>query len=155
MSDIFIETNYYKKKNYYYTQFVIYGRPDPNGYTYELVSEINQELPVPPVKYVQDKEQKYVVYNDEEYVANKGDEGYIVDIYRVTKDGYDMVGDGQTDIERGIRREQIFARVIRVKRKGKEMTERDFWWRFFASAWLILLPLRPLLVHLWGFGKKK
>ena len=85
-SDIFIETNYYKKKNYYYTQFVIYGRPDPNGYTYELVSEINQELPVPPVKYVQDKEQKYVVYNDEEYVANKGEEGYIVDVYRVTKD---------------------------------------------------------------------
>ena len=76
-------------------------------------------------------------------------------IYRVTKDGYDMVGDGQTDIERGIRREQIFARVTRVKRKGKEMTERDFWWRFFASAWLILLPLRPLLVRLWGFGKKK
>lgn len=85
-SDIFIETKYYKKKNYYYTQFVIYGRPDPNGYTYELISEINQELPIPPVKYVQDKEQKYVVYDDEEYVASKGDEGYVVDVYRVTKD---------------------------------------------------------------------
>ena len=76
-------------------------------------------------------------------------------ICRVTKDGYDMVGDGQTNIERGIRREQIFARVTRVKRKGREMTEGDFWWRFFASAWLTLRPLRPLLVRLWGFGKKK
>ena len=35
---------------------------------------------------MQDKEQKYVVYDDEEYVANKGDEGYVVDVYRVTKD---------------------------------------------------------------------
>jgi len=85
-SDIFIETTYYKKKNYYYTQFVIYGKPDPNGYSYELVSEVAQELPIPPVKIVQDKEQKYVVYNDEQYVASKGDEGYVVDVYRVTKD---------------------------------------------------------------------
>ena len=85
-SDIFIETKYYKKKNYYYTQFVIYGRPDPNGYTYELVSEVAQELPIPAVKYVKDKEQKYVVYDDEEYVASEGDEGYVVDVYRVTKD---------------------------------------------------------------------
>ena len=86
MSDIFIETKYYKKKNYYYTQFVIYGRPDPNGYTYELISEVAQELPIPEVKYVPDKEQKYVVYDDEQYIANKGDEGYVVDVYRVTKD---------------------------------------------------------------------
>lgn len=85
-SDIYIETNYYKKKNYYYTQFVIYGRPDPNGYTYELTSEVAQEIPVPDVKYVQDKEQKYVVYNDEEYVASKGEKGYVVDVYRVAKD---------------------------------------------------------------------
>lgn len=89
-SDIFIETNYYKKKNYYYTQFVIYGRPDPNGYTYELVSEVAEELPIPAVKYVQDKEQKYVVYNDEEYVASEGDEGYVVDVYRVTKDAHGL-----------------------------------------------------------------
>ena len=85
-SDIFIETKYYKKKNYYYTQFVIYGRPDPNGYSYELVSEVAQELPIPEVKIVRDKEQKYVIYDDEEYVASKGDEGYVVDVYRVTKD---------------------------------------------------------------------
>lgn len=85
-SDIFIETKYYKKKNYYYTQFSIYGRPDPDGYSYELVSEVVQELPIPAVKIVRDKEQKYVIYDDEEYVASKGDEGYVVDVYRVTKD---------------------------------------------------------------------
>lgn len=45
-----------------------------------------QEIPIPDVKYVQDKEQKYVVYNDEEYVASKGEKGYVVDVYRVTKD---------------------------------------------------------------------
>ena len=34
-------------------------------------------------------------------------------IYRVTKEGYDMVGDGQTQIEQGIRREQIFQRLVK------------------------------------------
>ncbi len=85
-SDIFIETKYYKKKNYYYTQFIIYGRPDPNGYSYELVSEVAQELPIPAVKIVRDKEQKYVVYDDEQYIASEGEEGYVVDVYRVTRD---------------------------------------------------------------------
>ena len=89
-SDIFIETKYYKKKNYYYTQFVIYGRPDPNGYTYELVSQVAQELPIPDVKIVQDKAQKYVVYTDEQYVASEGEEGYVVDVYRVTKDAHGL-----------------------------------------------------------------
>ena len=75
-------------------------------------------------------------------------------IYRVTKEGYDMVGDGQTQIEQGIRREQIFARITCVKRKGRMLTDKNFWWRFFASVWLTLLPLRPRLVQLYGLCKR-
>ena len=75
-------------------------------------------------------------------------------IYRVTKEGYDMVGDGQTQIEQGIRREQIFARITCVKRKGRMLTDKNFWWRFFASVWLTLLPLRPRLVRLYGLCKR-
>ena len=66
-------------------------------------------------------------------------------ILRVRRDSYDIVGDAQTQIEPGIRREQIFARVTRVRRKGVIIGPGDFWWVFFARVWPLLLPLRPLV----------
>ena len=86
-ADIFIESKYYKKKNNYYaTQFTIYGRPDPNGYTYKLESEVRETLPVPEPTYRPDKDATYVIYDDETHQTNKGSEGYIVDVYLVTMD---------------------------------------------------------------------
>ncbi|WP_102410060.1 VanW family protein [Beduinella massiliensis] len=65
--------------------FRIYGRPDPNGYTYKLETEVAETLPIPEPEYREDKEQKYVVYVDEEpYVYKKGEEGYKVNAYLVT-----------------------------------------------------------------------
>ena len=84
--DIFIESEYYKKGAYYRCKFTIWGRPDPNGYSYKLVSEVVDTIPIPEVNIREDKEMKYVVYNDETYQASKGEEGYIVDVYRVTMD---------------------------------------------------------------------
>ena len=37
-------------------------------------------------------------------------------------ESYDLIGDGQTEIEHNVRREQIFARVTQVERKGKRGT---------------------------------
>lgn len=34
-------------------------------------------------------------------------------------ESYDLIGDGQTEIEHNVRREQIFAQVTQVERKGK------------------------------------
>ncbi|MBP3657241.1 MAG: VanW family protein [Clostridia bacterium] len=86
-ADIFIESKYYKKKNNYYaTQFTIYGRPDPNGHTYKLESEVKETLPVPEPTYKPDKDATYVVYDDETKQTNKGHEGYVVDVYLVTMD---------------------------------------------------------------------
>lgn len=86
-ADIFIETNYYQKKDkYYYCQFTIYGRPDPNGYTYKLESQVRETLPIPEPTYKPDKEAKYVVYDDEMHQTSKGSEGYVVDVYLVTMD---------------------------------------------------------------------
>ncbi len=48
---------------------------------------------------------------------------------------YDIVGDGQTEAEKGIRREQIFARITAVRRKGKVLDERSPLWQFFARVW--------------------
>ena len=86
-ADIYIDTEFYKGKNgYYRCQFNIWGRPDPNGYSYKLVSEVKEPIPIPEMTYQKDKEAQYVVYDDEEYLASEGQEGYIVDVYRVTLD---------------------------------------------------------------------
>ncbi len=58
---------------------------------------------------------------------------------------YDIVGDGQMEIETGVRRDQIFAVVIRAVRKGRTIAPGDFWWWFFRTIWLALLPMRPFL----------
>ena len=74
-------------------------------------------------------------------------------IYKRKKDDYYMVGDAQTQIEGPLRRDQIFARIIQVKRKGKIIRPGDFWWEFFEHVWIRIIPLRKViekLYSLWG-----
>ena len=75
-------------------------------------------------------------------------------ICRVTAEGFDIVGDGQSVIERGVRREQIFGLITRVRRKGKLLTEGNFWWEFFRCVWLRVVPLRKYLVRAYSLLKK-
>ena len=85
-ADIYISTEYYKKKGYWYTKFTIHGRPDPNGYSYKLDSQAVEEIPVPEPTYIPDKEAQYVVYDDETKQVSNGHKGYVVDVYLVTMD---------------------------------------------------------------------
>ena len=71
-------------------------------------------------------------------------------VCRVKDDGYYMVGDNQTEIEGPLKREQIFALITQVRRKGKMMGPGDFWWEFFAKVWLRLLPVRKPISHLYA-----
>ena len=74
-------------------------------------------------------------------------------IYKRKKDGYYMVGDAQTQIEGPLRRDQIFARIIKVKRKGRIIEPGNFWWEFFDHVWIRIIPLRKViekLYSLWG-----
>ena len=66
---------------------------------------------------------------------------------------YSLVGDGQSVIERGIRREQVLAIVTAVIRKGKLLKKGCFWWDFFEKVWLRLIPERRLAVRLYSFFK--
>ena len=86
-ADIFIESKYYNKGKTYYCQFTIYGRPDPNGHTYKLESQVRETLAIPEPTYKKDTDAQYVIYTDDEpYVYSKGEEGYVVDVYLVTMD---------------------------------------------------------------------
>ncbi len=71
-------------------------------------------------------------------------------IYRVRNGTYDLVGDGQLDIEPGIRPEQILAIVKTVRREGKLLRKGSFWWDFYEHTWLTLLPLRPGICRLYS-----
>ena len=90
-ADIYISAEYYKKKGYWYTKFTIHGRPDPNGHTYKLESEVVEELPVPEPTYIPDKNAEYVVYDDEMKQTSDGHEGHVVDVYLVTMDAKGLV----------------------------------------------------------------
>lgn len=68
-------------------------------------------------------------------------------ICSVCGDSYDIIGDGQTEIEHHVKREQIFAQVTKVERKGKLLAPGNFWWEFFARIWIRMIPLRPRLMH--------
>lgn len=65
-------------------------------------------------------------------------------IYRVEDTSYTLVGDAQTQLEPGIRRDQVLAIVTAVRRKGKLLRRGSFWWDFFETIWIRMVPLRPL-----------
>lgn len=60
---------------------------------------------------------------------------------------FDIAGDNQTVVEKGVREDQIFALITEVKRKGKALRPGDFWWEFFARVWPALLPVRRPMQH--------
>ena len=75
-------------------------------------------------------------------------------VWRVEKDGtLTIVGDAQTQLERGIRQDQIIAVVTAVIRKGQRMAPGSFWWEFFEKVWIRMVPLRGLVRWIHGlFG---
>ena len=75
-------------------------------------------------------------------------------ICRIKDGSYYIVGDAQTAIEGPVAREQIFALVTKVQRKGLMLAPGDLWWEFFARVWVRLIPLRPVLTRIYGLIRK-
>ena len=74
--------------------------------------------------------------------------------YNVKNEEYYLIGDAQTVIEGPIQREQIFAIIIKVKRKGKWIVPEDFQWKFFAHIWPNIIPLRRTIIKTYRFFKR-
>ena len=70
------------------------------------------------------------------------------------QENYWFVGDGQVFIEGPIRKDQIFGKVIAVKRKGKWVRPGSFLWEFFRHVWLWIIPLRPWICRIYGKLKR-
>ena len=71
-------------------------------------------------------------------------------ICRAEGDRFCLIGDAHRVIEQNIRRDQIFAVVCRVERKGKVLAPGSFWWEFFEKIWVRIIPLRGALARLYG-----
>lgn len=86
------------------------------------------------------------------------DNGQFV-LHRILKvnenDTYDIIGDNQNIAEEGVRRDQIFAYVFKVKRKGKILEPGSFWWDFFAGPWMNMIPARHTVSRFYGNVTKK
>ena len=52
-------------------------------------------------------------------------------------------------------REQIFARIVRVKRKGRILEPGDFWWEFFEHVWIRILPARRIITGLYAICTRR
>lgn len=71
-------------------------------------------------------------------------------ILKVKPEGFYIIGDAQTEIEGPVRRDQIFALITKVKRKDKWIEPGDFWWEFFARVWLRMIPVRRMVMSVYG-----
>lgn len=68
-------------------------------------------------------------------------------IWKVKPEGYLIVGDAQKAIEGPVKREQIFALITKVRRKGIWMAPGDFWWEFFEHVWIHMIPIRRIIIR--------
>jgi len=59
---------------------------------------------------------------------------------------YKMAGDAQTDIESGIRHDNIIAVVSGFYRNGKYISCENTLYKIYTQLWLICLPIRKYLV---------
>lgn len=71
-------------------------------------------------------------------------------IYRAEPESYTLVGDAQATLERGIRPDQVLARVSAVRRKDKLLGPGSFWWEFFQRVWIHLVPLRSRIMAIYS-----
>lgn len=71
-------------------------------------------------------------------------------IWKVKPEGYFIVGDAQTEIEGPVSRDQIFAIITKVQRKGTWIAPGDFWWEFFEHVWIHMVPLRRVIMRIYA-----
>ena len=84
-SDIYLVARVITSGNTKTCLFQVYGRPDPYGYTYELVHETVEVIPEPEVSPIPDRKAEYVIYTDQTKMTSKGHEGYIIRTYLITR----------------------------------------------------------------------
>ena len=109
-----------------------------HGRDYIYFTKPDRELRAGDMVFYQRKNGQYVMHR----------------IYKKKPEGYYIVGDAQTEIEGPVDRGQIFALIIKVKRKDRIILPGDFWWEFFEHVWIRMIPLRRPAVRIYSAVSK-
>ena len=72
-------------------------------------------------------------------------------VIRVRKNSFDLCGDNQYCVEKGIRKDQILAKLVRLERDGKEIDTKSA----KATLFCALLPARRFMIHLISFLRNR
>lgn len=75
-------------------------------------------------------------------------------ICRTGEEGYYMVGDAQWQIEGPLQEACIFAVITKVRRKGRWIGKKNFWWWFFAHIWIRIIPARRTVMRIYHCVRK-
>lgn len=78
----------------------------------------------------------------------RADGSYILHrIVRVKKDCYDMAGDNQTEIERGVPKTAVICVVKAFVKNGKKRSCSSASFRIYSFFWMLILPLRRHVIR--------
>lgn len=72
-------------------------------------------------------------------------------IIKVLPDGYYIVGDHCTKLEKDIKDENILGIMTRVIRNGKSITADNKWYKLYVHLWCDFYPIRFLLIRIKAF----
>ena len=61
---------------------------------------------------------------------------------------YVMCGDNQTELEYGIKKENIIAAARVFYRGDRKITDKTAWYRLYKLLWCTLFPMRPFMCAL-------
>lgn len=85
----------------------------------------------------------------------RADGSYVLHrVWSVDADGYTMCGDNQWVKENGVSESQIIGRVVRIRRKGREIPVTSRKYKLYCRFWRFLMPVRKYIVKIRGKLKK-
>lgn len=68
-------------------------------------------------------------------------------VHKVNSDGtFNMCGDNQWQVEKGVRRDQIVATVISIQRGNKVIKTSNILYRIYVVLWVKIRPLRRIVI---------
>ena len=76
-------------------------------------------------------------------------------VWKVKKDGIYMVGDNEKQVEGPLERDCFLGVMTELKRKGKTIKVTNLLYRFLTKFWLILRPVRFVVVKPFNLFRKK
>ncbi len=120
-------------------------RIKPRGYSmYPVFVPGRDEAIVEPVEERKLRRGDVVLYRRDPHVEFGG---ILVlhRIWKVSENGFFLVGDNQKEIEGPLRRDQIKGIMVAMVRNGKDISANNMGYRLLTGIWLWFRPLRPVI----------